>query len=187
MVVPGWPASLALMTTTPRASRASRPAAALLTLAGAALALTGCAAGPDQETADALASADERIASAEAEIADLKDRMDRVPDTAAMQSQASEAVSSAVAQATGAAGSLGADAARRAQEAVDGVSGLPDAEAVQQVEDGGRVIVEYAQDALPKDPAELQARLGEAADAVRRQVPDSAGVEFKVGDQTFTF
>ena len=58
---------------------------------------------------------------------------------------------------------------------------------VEAVKDQGKVIVDYAEDALPQDPQELERTLREAAEKAKRSVPDLEDVEFRVGDRTFTF
>lgn len=165
-----------------------RTAASLTVLAAAALMLAGC--GSDEETRElreSLSSAEERLSSAEARIDTLEDEVDRIPDVEAIQSQAGAAVASAAEDVRSSVDGLRAGAEGAARDAVDSLPQLPDAQSVEQAAEDGRMLVEYAQDALPQDPAELERALRDAADAVRDSVPGQGEVEFRVGDRSFTF
>lgn len=168
------------------ASRSSRATAVAL-LAGSALLASGCAADEEQQLRESLSSTQQRLDSAESRIAELEDRVDRVPDVEGMRSEASAAVSSAVDEARGSVDRLRAEGEAAARDAVDALPDLPDARSVEQATQDGRTVIEYAEDALPQDRAELERRLAEAADAVKSSVPGAGPVEFTVGDQTFTF
>ncbi|MDY6055588.1 hypothetical protein [Micrococcus sp.] len=160
-------------------------AMAVAAVASAAL-LSGCASD-DAEAHRALESAQERLDSVESRVAELEDEVDRKMDLGDLEARANEIGSEAARRAQEAWEGARAEVEGRVQGAVDSLPGLPDAEDVQALEDQGRVVIDYARDALSQDPAELERQAREAAERAREALPDLRGVEIRVGDQTFSF
>lgn len=195
--------------------RRHRPALSLAAVLTLGLALTGCAVD-DGGTEAALQSAEERLSQAERRIQELEDQADRTVDVGELGDRAQAAVDDLGGQADQALKDLQSRAEPLSELSVDqlkdvrlpeleglpdlsldaegavedlmrGLPSGPDMADVEAVKDQGRVIVGYWKSALDADPAVLEQAMREAAEKAKESVPDLKDVEFRVGDQTFTF
>lgn len=161
-----------------RTRRRPRPAASIAAVVALALTLSGCAAD-DSETQAALESANERISRAEQRIQELEDEADRRVDLPDLRQRAEDALSGL--------GDASEDAQTTADELVSSLPSVDDVVDVEAMKEEGRVIVDYADDVLSADPAELEGQLRDAAERAKESMPDLKDVEFRVGDRAFTF